>query len=63
MLLGDMDIFTLMVYVQKVQKENVKDIEEYRNKKAKTENEYGKQNGASSRPQFQKPNEHAPSSA
>lgn len=35
MLIGDMDISILMVFIQQVEEENVEDIEEYRNKKAK----------------------------
>ena len=36
MLIGDMDISIPMVFIQQVEEENVKDIEEYRNNKAKT---------------------------
>ncbi|XP_049350312.1 uncharacterized protein LOC125814906 [Solanum verrucosum] len=42
MLTGDMDIATLMVYVQQVEEEKMRDREEFRNKKAKTSgNEFG----------------------
>ena len=40
MLIGDMDISRLMVYVHQVEKDKLRDIEEYRNKKAKTGYEF-----------------------
>ena len=52
MLIGDIDISRLMEYVQQVEEDKLKDREEYCNKKAKTGNESGKQNGGSSLPQF-----------
>ncbi|XP_049364739.1 uncharacterized protein LOC125829567 [Solanum verrucosum] len=39
MLIGDMDLSRLLVYVQQVEKEKLRDREEFRNKKAKTGNE------------------------
>ena len=57
-----MDILRLMVYVQEVEVEKLRDREEYRNKKIKTVNESGQQKGSSSRPKFQKQKGHAPSS-
>ena len=39
MSIGDMDISRLMIYVQQVKEEKVKDRQEYRNNKAKTGNE------------------------
>lgn len=53
-LIGDIDIFKLMVYVPLVEEENPWNREEYRNKKYKTENESGQQKSGPSRPQFQK---------
>ncbi|KAK4726403.1 hypothetical protein R3W88_031320 [Solanum pinnatisectum] len=43
MLIGDMDMSRLLVYVQPVEEEKLRDREEFRNKKAKTGNESGQQ--------------------
>ena len=43
MLMGDIDISMLMVYVQHVQEEKLRDRDEYRNKKAKSRNESGQE--------------------
>ena len=63
MLSGDIGISRLIIYVQQVEEEKMRDKEGYRNKKSKTGNEYGQQKGGSSRPQFQKSKGHAPSPA
>ena len=46
-----------MVYVQQVEEEKLREREEYRNKKSKTENDFGQQKCGLNRPQG-----HAPSS-
>ena len=39
MLIGDMEILRLMIYVQHVEEEKLRDREKYKNKKEKTANE------------------------
>ena len=53
-----------MVYVQKVEEDNLRDKEEYRNKNAtRTRSEFRQQKGGPSRPQLQKQKGSAQSSA
>ena len=51
-LIGDMDISTLMVNVQQVEEDKLRDKEEYQIKKMKTQYESGKKKGDLSRPHF-----------
>ncbi|KAH0688918.1 hypothetical protein KY289_016276 [Solanum tuberosum] len=53
MLIGDLDIARLMVYVQQVEEEKLRDREEFRNKKAKTGSESGQQRNNVKRSSFQ----------
>ncbi|KAH0689385.1 hypothetical protein KY289_016743 [Solanum tuberosum] len=53
MLIGDMDISSLMVYVQQVDEEKIRDMEEFKNKRAKTGNESGQQKSNVNRSSFQ----------
>uniref|UniRef100_M1D907 Gag-pol protein n=1 Tax=Solanum tuberosum TaxID=4113 RepID=M1D907_SOLTU len=64
MLIRDMDISRLMVYVQHVEEEKLRDREEFKNKRAKTGNESGQQKSNANRSSFQqKQKGPAPSSA
>ena len=54
MIIGDMKILRLIIYVQQVEEEKLRDREQYKFKKSKTGNESGHQKGGSNRPQFQK---------
>ncbi|KAH0665107.1 hypothetical protein KY285_026313 [Solanum tuberosum] len=53
MLIGVMDIARLIVYVQQVVEEKLRDIEEFKNKKAKTGNESGQQRSNVNHSSFQ----------
>ena len=48
--IGDMYIYRLIFYVQKVRDEKLRDREEYKNKKSKTGNESGQNKGGLNRP-------------
>ncbi|XP_049397354.1 uncharacterized protein LOC125861522 [Solanum stenotomum] len=53
MLIRDIDISRLIVYLQQVEKEKLRDREEFRNKRAKTSTESGQQKGNANRPSFE----------
>ncbi|XP_049348503.1 uncharacterized protein LOC125813019 [Solanum verrucosum] len=53
MLIGEMDISRLMVYVHQVEEEKLRDREEFKNKRAKTGNEFGQQKSSTNRSSFQ----------
>ncbi|WMV47882.1 hypothetical protein MTR67_041267, partial [Solanum verrucosum] len=65
MLIGDMGITMLMVHVQQVEKDQLKDREEFKNKKANTSrNESGQQKSSVNQSSFQRKQKRpAPSSA
>ena len=50
MLIGDMDLARLMIYVQKVEEDRLKDRKEFKNKIAKISvNEFTQQKGSANR--------------
>ncbi|KAG5595356.1 hypothetical protein H5410_036588 [Solanum commersonii] len=65
MLIGDMDIARLIIHVQQVEEDKLRDREEFKNKRAKTSgNEFGQQKNNANRSSFQlKQKGPAPSSA
>ncbi|KAH0644637.1 hypothetical protein KY284_032521 [Solanum tuberosum] len=64
MLIGDMDIARLIIHVQHVEEDNLRDKEEFRGKKAMTRNESGQQKSNANRSSFQQKHKgHAPSSS
>uniref|UniRef100_M1DKN3 Gag-pol polyprotein n=1 Tax=Solanum tuberosum TaxID=4113 RepID=M1DKN3_SOLTU len=65
MLIRDMDIARLMIHVQQVEEDELRDREEFRNRKSKTTcNEFWQQKGNANRSSFQqKPTRPAPSSS
>ncbi|KAG5584580.1 hypothetical protein H5410_045014 [Solanum commersonii] len=64
MLIGDMDILRLMVYVQQVEEEKLRDRKEFKNKRAKTGNESRQRKSNANRSSFQQKHKGpAPSSA
>ena len=62
MFIGDMHISSHMVYAQQVVQDKMRDKEEYRNKKANTQNDSGQHKGCSSQSKYQNSKDHAPSS-
>ncbi|XP_015060393.1 uncharacterized protein LOC107006333 [Solanum pennellii] len=63
MLICDMNIYRVMVYVEQVEREKLRNKEENRTNKAKTGNDYSKIKSGPCRPQIHKSMGHAPSSA
>ena len=53
MLIGGMDISRLIIYVYQVDKENLRDNEEFENKKANTGKEFGQQKSNVNKSSFQ----------
>uniref|UniRef100_M1E0Z9 Gag-pol protein n=1 Tax=Solanum tuberosum TaxID=4113 RepID=M1E0Z9_SOLTU len=53
MLIGEMDVSRIMVYVQQVEEEKLRDREEFKNKTAKTGNEFWQKKSNANRSSFQ----------